>query len=80
MIPYEILIDTTLAPLDKILYGEIRTLSKKSGYCFATNNYFAKKYNVSIDTIKRSLKRLKDNTHIVVINDKGKRKIYSFSN
>ena len=35
----------------KLLYGEITALSSKEGYCFATNNYFAKLYDVTKNTI-----------------------------
>lgn len=40
-----------LKPNAKLLYGEITALSSKEGYCFATNNYFAKLYNVTKNTI-----------------------------
>tara|TARA_R110000824_G_scaffold235605_1_gene424401 strand:+ start:137 stop:775 length:639 start_codon:yes stop_codon:yes gene_type:complete len=40
-----------LKPNAKLLYGEITALSSKEGYCFATNNYFAKLYDVTKNTI-----------------------------
>lgn len=40
-----------LKPNAKLLYGEITALSSKEGYCFATNNYFAKLYNVTKNTV-----------------------------
>jgi hypothetical protein len=42
---------SNLKPNAKLLYGEITALSSKEGYCFATNNYFAKLYNVTKNTI-----------------------------
>ena len=42
---------SNLKPNAKLLYGEITALSSKEGYCFATNNYFAKLYDVTKNTI-----------------------------
>ena len=37
----------------KLLYGEITALCHKEGYCWASNNYFAKLYNVKPNSISR---------------------------
>ena len=37
-----VLDDYRLEPLDMIIYGEIKALSIKTGYCFAHNDYLAK--------------------------------------
>jgi hypothetical protein len=55
-----------IKPNAKLLYGEITCLTNKMGYCFATNNYFAKLYNVSKNTISLWIKELKDKGFVSV--------------
>ena len=50
----------------KLLYGEISALSNKSGFCFATNRYFANLYGVSKNTISVWIKELKEQEFISV--------------
>ena len=72
----EIKNDKTLPALAKLLYGDICTLAKKSGVCFATNEYFAKEYGVCHKTISRNVKILKDKRLVKVeikINEYGYR-------
>ena len=47
VIPSFIRYDPDLKANAKLLYGEITALSNDKGYCWATNDYFAKLYNVS---------------------------------
>lgn len=69
--------DTDLKPLDQLLYGVIFVLSKKYGYCFAHNSYFADTLNTSSDSIKRSLTRLVKFKHISISKAQNRyRKIY----
>lgn len=78
LIPYEIIMDKRLTDFEKLLYGEIRILAKKNGYCFATNDYLAKRYNKDERTIRRALKKLNDYLYIITIFDSNSRKIYLF--
>jgi len=51
---------SNIKPSAKLLYGELSCLTNKTGYCFATNNYFAELYNVSKNTISLWIKDLKN--------------------
>lgn len=49
-----------LKPNEKLLFSEITALSNKDGYCFASNSYFAKLYNVETETVSRWISHLKN--------------------
>jgi len=51
----------------KLLYGEITALANKSGFCWASNGYFAKLYGVSINSVS---------SWVVILEKKGFIKSY----
>lgn len=68
---------TSIPPRAKILHGEICTLSQTDGFCFASNKYFARRLNLSIQSVSRLigvLKRYKLITVIRITDDNGYRK------
>lgn len=77
IIPASVRYDYELSANAKLLYGEITALCDKYGYCFATNDYFSKLYNVSTKSISSWIKDLKNNGHIEVeILVQGGRRIF----
>jgi hypothetical protein len=77
IIPAPVRYDNELSGDEKILYGEISALSNKEGFCWASNDYFAKLYQVHKTTISGWVNKLKSRGHVETVVDKlGNRKIY----
>ena len=79
IIPANVRYDKELTPNAKLLYGEITALCNEKGYCWAGNGYFAKLYNVEVETISRWISSLNKKRHIRVeidVKDGNSRKIY----
>ena len=64
IIPANIRYDKDIPANAKLLYGEITALTNEKGYCWATNNYFAELYGVSVQSISGWIKTLKDKNYI----------------
>ena len=58
IIPANVRYDNDLPPNAKLLYGEITALCNDKGYCWASNDYFSKLYNVSNRSIQDWLNKL----------------------
>lgn len=59
IIPANVRYNKNLPPNAKLLFGEITALCNKEGFCWATNRYFAKIYNVDNSSITRWIALLK---------------------
>lgn len=65
LIPIELWANKDLPVLAKILLAEIDSLSRKTGYCYASNEYLAEFLNVSPGRISQLLSLLKKQDFIV---------------
>ena len=64
IIPAEIRYDSRLKANEKLIYGELVLLAQETGYCWATNSYFANLYGVSKVTVSKWLSNLETNGYI----------------
>jgi CRISPR/Cas system-associated endonuclease Cas1 len=78
VIPTYVLDDKRLTAAAKLLYATISALTKKHGFCFASNAYLAKREKATTRSIQLWLAELKDAGHIETeLNDEGNaRKIW----
>ena len=58
ILPAEVRYDKRLTPRAILLYAEITALSSKTGICWASNDYFAKLYDIDNRTISRLISEL----------------------
>lgn len=69
--------DERLSMMERLLYGTITLLTKKDGYCYASNGYLANLYKCNESTITRHIGQLKKYGYLTVeIKDNYQRKIY----
>ncbi len=54
----EVKTEKSLPPLARLIYGDICTLAKNNGKCFATNKFLSKEYGVSVKTVSRHIAAL----------------------
>lgn len=66
ILPANVRYDNNLRASEKILYAEITALSSKYGECWASNNYFARLYDVTPQAISLWVNRLKERGYITI--------------
>ena len=67
VIPAPVLESDKLRYSEKIFYATISILANEKGYCYATNKYLAKKYNVHPKTVSDWISNLKRNGFLEVV-------------
>lgn len=83
VIPASVRYDRELKPGARLLYGEITALVQAEGYCWASNSYFARLYDVQPNTISLWVRQLARRGYIRCAREEsresehfGARKIY----
>lgn len=66
VIPANVRYDENLKLGEKMMYGEITSLTYKTGECWASNNYFARLYKVSPQAISKWIKSLEQYKYITI--------------
>lgn len=66
VIPSCVLHDKRLPAAARLLYGSISSLANQEGYCFASNDYFADRYQLSDRTITRLISQLAKYGYVTV--------------
>lgn len=72
VIPASVRYDDNIPANAKLLYGEISALLDENGVCFASNQYFADLYGVTIKSISRLISKLEKSGYISVAVEKDK--------
>ena len=83
VLPASVRYDEKLPASAKLLFAEISSLAEATGFCFASNEYFAGLYAMSERTVQRHIKALESGGHIVIVDGdggSGRRKIYAGAN
>lgn len=71
VIPANVRYDENLKMGEKLMYGEITSLSHKTGECWASNNYFANLYRVTPQAISKWIKKLEKQKYISISYEKN---------
>lgn len=69
--PATIRYNSKISEFARLLYGEIWALSDKHGYCFSSNPYFARVYEVSESKVSRALAELTTSGYVEAVDNKG---------
>ena len=66
VLPATIRYDPDIPSTAKLLYAEISALTDISGYCFASNDYFASNFEITVKSVQRLIKNLADKGYVTV--------------
>ena len=66
-IPADVLSDNELRETEQVLFARISSLTKRCGFCWATNEYLAGLSGVKKRVVQTRIKKLADRKHVVVV-------------
>jgi hypothetical protein len=76
VLPAEVRYCEGLHPGAKLLYGNLKGLSSKNGYCYACNDYLAGLYGVHKGSVSRWVSELQEKGFVRVMLNPNERRIY----
>ena len=80
VIPAPVRYDADLAPMARLIYAEISSLVGQTGYCYASNAYFMRLFEITERTLQRHLKALEQRGYLSTEDGdggQGRRRIYA---
>jgi len=72
IIPADVRYCKELKPIERLLYAEITCLTNNKGYCWATNDYFSRLFEISNRSVSRHINQLKTLEFISVVMTRDK--------
>lgn len=69
--PATVRYDAKLSEFSRLLYGELWALADKHGYCFSSNAYFARVFEVSESKVSRALAELTEAGYVLASDNQG---------
>ena len=79
-IPGEVAFNKKLNQTDGFVFWMVKTLDTSENHCWASNDFIAKKLNVSTTTISTSISKLKEQGYIKQISFDGRKRILAIDN
>lgn len=80
VLPADVRYDPDLPPMARLLYAEISSLTDKEGFCYASNAYFLRVFEIAERTLQRHLRVLEEHGYLRIEDGdggQGRRKIYT---
>lgn len=75
-VPTMVLHDSEISPNSKLIFGIILSLTRKRGYCYASNSTFSSILNRHNNAISRSISQLSQYGYLQIQYVNQKRRIY----
>ena len=80
VLPADVRYDPGLPPMARLLYAEISSLTDQVGFCYASNAYFQKVFEIAERTLQRHLRVLEEHGYLRIEDGDGghgRRRIYA---